>query len=72
VAAASALPGKKVSSVGSPDGKWYDSDEGKWDDGDADINVGDNLHVNEGLSDELEYKSPGCNDDSLFYSSKEN
>jgi hypothetical protein len=44
-----------VSSVGSPDGKWYDGNEGKWDDGDADIDVGDNLHVDEGLSDESEY-----------------
>ena len=70
-AAATAMPGKKVSSVGSPDGKWYDGDEGKWD-GDADINVGDNLHVDEGFSDKSEYKLPGGNDDSLFYSSKEN
>ena len=71
-AAATAMPGKKVSSVGSPDGKWYDGDEGKWDDGDVDINVGDNLHVDEGLSDVLEYKPPGGDDDSLFYSSKGN
>ena len=61
-----------MSSVGSPDGKWYDGDEGKWDDGDVDINVGDNLHVDEGLSDVLEYKPPGGDDDSLFYSSKGN
>ncbi len=61
-----------MSSVGSPDGKWYGGDEGKWNDGDADINVGDNLHVDEGLSDESEYKPPGSDDDSLFYSSKEN
>ena len=71
-AAATAMPGKKVLSVGSPEGKWYDGDEGKWDDGNANINVGDNLHVNEGLSDESEYKPPGGNEDSLFYSSKEN
>jgi hypothetical protein len=64
--------GKKVSSVGSPDGKWYDGNEGKWDDGDADINEGDNLHDDEGLSDGSEYKPPGSDDDSLFYSSKEN
>jgi hypothetical protein len=72
VVAATAMPGKKVLSVGSPDGKWYDGDEGKWNDGDADIDEGDNLHVDEGLSDESEYKPPGGNDDSLFYSSKEN
>jgi hypothetical protein len=71
-AAATAMPGKKVSSVGSPDGKWYDGDEGKWDDGDADINEGDNLHDDEGLSDGSEYKPPGDDDDSLFYSFEEN
>ena len=71
-AAATAMPESKVSSVGSPEGKWYDGAEGKWDDGDANIDVGDNLHVNEGLSDEPEYKPPDKDDDSLFYSSKEN
>ena len=60
-------------SVGFPEGKWYDGDEGKWDDGDADINEGDNLHVDEDLSDKFEeYNASGNNDDALFYSSKEN
>ncbi len=54
-AAATAMPGKKGSSVGSPEGKWYAGDEGKWDDGNADINVGETLHVNDGLSDEPDY-----------------
>jgi len=58
--------------VGSPDGKWYDGDEGKWDDDDADIDEGDNLHDDEGMSDGSEYKPPGGDDDSLFYSSEEN
>jgi hypothetical protein len=58
------MPGKKVSSVGSPDGKGYNGDEGKWDDGDADIDEGDNLHDDEDLSDGSEYKPPGGNDDS--------
>ena len=71
-AAATAMPGSKVLSVGSPEGKWYDGAEGKWYDGNADINVGDNLHVNEGLSDKSEYKPPNKDEDSLFYSSKEN
>ncbi len=44
--------------MGSQDGKWFDGDRGKWDDGDVDIDVGDNLHVDEGLSDESEYKLP--------------
>ncbi len=55
-AAATPMPGKKVSSVGSPDGKWYDGDEGKWDDGDVDIDEGDNLHDDEGMSDGSEYR----------------
>ncbi len=71
-AAATAMPGKKASSVGSPDGKWYDGDEGKWDDDDVDIDEGDNLHDDEGMSDGSEYKPPGGDDDSLFYSSEEN
>ena len=53
-ATATVMPGKKVLSVGSPDGKWYDGDEEKWDDGDADIDEGDNLHVDEGISDQSE------------------
>ena len=68
--AAAAMPGKKGLSVGSPEGKWYAGDEGKWDDGNADIDVGDNLHVDEGLSDKSEYKPPGGDEDSLFYSSR--
>ncbi len=57
------MPGKKVSSVSSPDGKWYNGNEGKWDDGDVDSDEGDNLHDDEGLSDGSEYKPPGGNDD---------
>jgi hypothetical protein len=71
-AAATAMPGKKGSSVGSLEEKWYACNERKWDDGDADMDVGDNLHVNDGLSDKSDYKPPGDDDDSLFYSSKEN
>ena len=70
-AAATAMPGKKGSSVGSLEGKWYAGNERKWDDSNADIDVGDNLHVDDGLSDESDYKPPGGDYDSLFYSSKE-
>ena len=70
-AAATAMPCSKVSLVGLPDGKWYDGAEGKWDDDDADIDVGDNLHEDKGLSDGSDYKPPDKDDNSLFYSSEE-